>query len=124
MGTNGISKTILLCDDDRGIVDAMEIILTDFGYNVHVVTDGGEVYKKVIELKPDLILLDLWMPNMDGSATTQKLKSNDETKKIPVIIVSANNETERIAKESGADSFLSKPFEVTALEEKINQFLP
>jgi DNA-binding response OmpR family regulator len=106
---------ILVCDDDQGILDIVSIILESNDYQVKTLNNGKSIEKKISDYKPDLILLDLWMPGADGKEVTKILKRQELTKNIPIIIVSALNETEKISKEIGADGFLAKPFDMNDL---------
>jgi len=108
-------KKILVADDDASILEVMEIILKDAGYDLIIVTDGKVIEKKIIELKPNLVLLDIWMAGEDGGEIAKNLKASSATKDTPIIIVSANNDTAKIAKEAGADDFLAKPFDMHEL---------
>lgn len=114
MGKNQKFK-VLVCDDDEGILEVIKIILESNNYEVMTISSGKGIQKKILEFKPNLIFLDLWMPGIDGKEVTKLLKSNLETKGIPLIVVSALNETEKIATQIGADGFLSKPFDIDDL---------
>jgi DNA-binding response OmpR family regulator len=104
-------KKILVADDDSGILDVLQIILEDAGYEVALTSDGSSV-KLLKKPLPDLVLLDLWMSGIDGRDICSYLKKQEETKNLPVIIFSANKDTAIIAKECGADSYITKPFEM------------
>lgn len=111
-------KKILVADDDPGILDALRFMLEESGYQVDTTVDG-ETVAKMFEDKPDLLLLDIWMSGQDGRDICKALKAQDSTRHIPIIMVSANKDTERIAKEAGADDFLAKPFEMKDLLSKV-----
>lgn len=115
-------KKILIADDDPAILEAMQMMLEDAGYEVVTTVDGETVYKMEKEF-PDLLLLDIWMSGQDGRNICKFLKGQDLTKDIPIIMVSANRDTEQIAKDAGADDFLAKPFEMMELLEKVKKFL-
>lgn len=108
-------KRILVCDDDEGIAEVMRIMLEGAGYTVNIVNNGKSIQKKVAVFKPDLILLDIWMPGIDGKEITKLLKKEKSSSKIPIIVVSALNDTKKIADDSGADGFLPKPFDMDTL---------
>ncbi len=110
---------ILLCDDDEGVIEVIKIILEENGYEVKPLLNGKGIEKKVLEYKPDLIFLDIWMPGIDGKEVTKLLKSDSVTKQIPIIIVSALNEVDKIQNMIGADDFLAKPFEMQDLLAKV-----
>ena len=115
-------KKILVADDDPGIVDAMQILLEDEGYEVLTTMDGENVVQ-MFDQKPDLVFLDIWMSGVNGNTVCQKLKADENTKHVPVIMFSANRDTEQIATQCGADGFLSKPFEVKELIEIVHKYL-
>ncbi len=105
----------MVVEDDEGISGVMKIILEEDGYNVQLLTAGKAIQKRVINYSPNLILLDISMPGIDGREVTLLLKRNQDTKSIPIVVVSALNETEKIARDIGADDFLAKPFAMDAL---------
>jgi CheY-like chemotaxis protein len=116
------SKKIMIADDDTGILDAVEMMLEFEGYEVTSTVKGGEV----LELKnnyPDLLLLDIWMSGEDGTEICKKLKQQPETKRIPVILISASKDIEKSARDAGADDFLAKPFEMKNLLQKIERLI-
>ncbi len=108
-------KKILVCDDDQGILEVTKVILETNGYETVTLDNGRAIQKKVKSFKPDLILLDLWMPGIEGKEITYLLKKNPETKGIPLIIVSAVSELDKIAGSTSADGFLPKPFDMNEL---------
>ena len=117
------AKSILICDDDEGIVDVASIILKDAGYHVIELTESREIFDLVKKNKPDLILLDLWMPNLSGEEVTKQLKNNIDTNEIPIIILSSSRNTETIAKNIGADHFICKPFDIDELQTTVKQYI-
>lgn len=119
---NSIDKTILVADDDFAILHSVRMLLEDEGYHV-ITTDGDKTAQEVKEHLPDLILLDIWMSGTDGRDICKHLKSQARTKHIPIIMISARQDTEKIAKESGADDFVAKPFDIFNLLKKIEQYV-
>ncbi len=115
-------KQILIADDDHAILEAITLILNEAGYDVQTTLDGGTVIE-MSEDFPDLLLLDIWMSGVDGREVCLAWKKQDKTKNIPIIIVSANKDTEQIAKDVGADDFISKPFDMDMLLEKVARFI-
>ncbi len=105
---------ILVADDNAAILDALKIMLEEEGYEVETTVDGSRA-QNMKEPLPDLLLLDIWMSGMDGRDVCIYLKSRPATRDIPIIMVSATKDIERIAKDSGADDFISKPFEMENL---------
>ncbi len=107
-----MTKRILVVDDDNSIVECLRYLLEEAGFLVDTCADGSFVGKKLNGTRPDLILLDYWLPGENGGDITKKLKRKSETKHIPVIVISANyNVKERVYK-AGADDFLPKPFDI------------
>lgn len=117
------SKTILVCDDDEGILEVVQFVLERKEYQVIAVADSREVYQLIDKAKPDMLILDLWMPEIGGEEIAQTVKTNDGTKDIPVIILSAHAQTEKKAKNAGADDYLLKPFDIDALEALVDRYI-
>lgn len=109
------SRKILVCDDDEGIAEVMKVMLEGAGYTVAVVSNGKAIKKRVESYKPDLVLLDVWLPGIDGKEITKILKRDKNLSHVPVVVVSALNDTQKIAKSCGADDFLEKPFDMDTL---------
>jgi len=116
------SKKILIADDDSGIVDSLTMMLEMMGYDVDFTYDGATV-PDAAQKHADLILLDIFMSGHDGREICKKLKSNSETKNIPVLMISASHEIKQSAIDAGADDFLEKPFEMNALITKVNRLV-
>lgn len=115
-------RKILIIDDDRAILDALKIALEDAGYDVVIMEDG----RNVLEMKkdfPDIVLLDLWMSGLDGQQICKYFKSQKKLKHIPIIMFSANGQIKEIAKKAKADDFISKPFDLEEILEKIASFV-
>lgn len=117
--------TILVVDDDPAVADILSRFLVREGYNVTVAHTGKEALERVNERHPDLILLDVMMPEMDGFTTCQRLKDDRRTALIPVTMLTGSDDYEnrRRGIESGADDFLSKPFEQNILRARIRSQL-
>ncbi len=104
--------TILVADDDPDIVALSKTILEGEGYVVQTAYNGLEVFSRLEEQKPDLIILDIMMPQMDGWKVLQQLKGNADYSSIPVILITAKIQQENMARgyELGADYYIPKPF--------------
>jgi CheY-like chemotaxis protein len=100
-------KTILIADDDRSIGRMLRVLLTSEGYDVQLATDGRQALEIVAAAEPDLVLLDLQMPDMDGRTFLREFRRLGRT--APVVVVSAYN-AEQAMQELGATAALSKPF--------------
>jgi DNA-binding response OmpR family regulator len=107
-------KHILIVDDDASIGDILQMMLEDAGYTVEVQISGQNIHT-MQEPFPDLLFLDIRVSGMDGRAICQYLKSQDATRHIPIILLSANKDTRHMAQDAGADDFLTKPFEMQDL---------
>jgi CheY-like chemotaxis protein len=114
-------KRILVADDDTAILEVISMMLEDAGYDVKT-TVNGQTEKFVKEYSPHLILLDIWMAGMDGRVICKSLKGNKLTRHIPIVMISANKDTKKIAIESGADNFIEKPFEMDHLLATVAQY--
>lgn len=119
-----MSKRILICDDDTDILSICEYILTELGWEVILRTNCNDIVEAVHRLQPDVILMDNWIPDSGGVVATQLIKSDPELKKIPIIYFTANNDIRTLAREAGADTFLSKPFDIRELESVVLRILP
>lgn len=111
---------ILVVDDDIDILSVMEILLTMKGFEVEVTANGDNTFPKIEAFKPDIILLDVLISGQDGRIICRKLKSNNETRHIPVIMFSAHPGAAAAIAEYGADDFIAKPFDVANLLQKVN----
>jgi DNA-binding response OmpR family regulator len=117
-----MKKRILICDDDIDILEVTKIILQQ-DYQVETMAHCNDIFKYFELYAPDLILMDLWIPDLGGEAVTRLLKNSNKTQKIPVIIFSANNDIENVAKDAGADGYLRKPFDIVTLNNTIKTHL-
>lgn len=121
-----LGKNILVVDDDPDILDALQFTLEDAGYAV-VTSLKGDYAENLRDGNgglPDLIILDVLLSGKDGRLICRKLKSQDETRHIPIIMISAHPGARESVKEVGADDFLAKPFDVDALLARIAHHLP
>jgi two-component system alkaline phosphatase synthesis response regulator PhoP/two-component system response regulator VicR len=122
--TDGKRK-ILLADDEEDIKVIVQMYLETIGYDVVTAFDGLDAVEKAKEIKPDLILMDIMMPVIDGIEVTRQLKSQDETRDIPVVMLTAAAQSTMVdrAMKAGAADYISKPFEPDALKTVIDGIL-
>ena len=108
----GKPRKILVVDDERHIVRLVQVNLERAGYQVIAAFDGREALKKVASEKPDLIVLDVMMPVMDGFSALKQLRADAATKDIPVIMLTAKAQDADVFRgwASGVDMYLTKPF--------------
>lgn len=118
-------KKILLVDDEQDMVYAVKMQLEADGFRVLTAPDGQEGLDKARKEKPDLIILDLMLPKIDGYKICRMLKFDEKYKNIPVIIYTARAQEadEKLGYEVGADAYLTKPFDPQKLLAKINELL-
>lgn len=116
-----MSRKVLIADDDPDILEAMRLILEIGQYDVTVVEDGKTIIGQMKKLKPQLVLLDIWMSGVNGLDIYKEIKKDKDIGKIPVILVSASKGIKTDAQEVGANDFLAKPFEMQDLLEKIKK---
>ncbi|MEO3402876.1 response regulator [Mucilaginibacter sp. CAU 1740] len=116
-----MAETILIIEDDQDILDMMTYILQDEGFRVISSMESVAV-AYVQEIAPALILLDNRLADGFGRDICRKLKKDPATAGIPVVIVSAVNQLEQVAEESGADAYLPKPFDLEELVAMVRRF--
>jgi len=120
-----MKPTILIADDEPAGRKVLESVLVNQGYQLEFAVNGKEVLKKASELKPDLILLDLMMPEMDGMEVCQRLRKDQELAEVPIVMVTAlDDRNTRIASlDSGADDFVTKPIDRAELRARVNTII-
>jgi DNA-binding response OmpR family regulator len=116
------NKKIMIVDDEYTIRKLVALTLED-EYEIIKAESGNDALNK-INLKPDLIILDVMMPNLDGFSVCEALKSNKETQHIPIIMLTAKHQIEDVKKamEIGADEYITKPFEPSLLKQRIKLY--
>jgi len=110
----GAKRKIMVADDNPAILDAIKIMLEEEGYEVEASLNGAAA-QDMKEPLPDLLLLDIGMSGTDGGDICKLLKNTELTKRIPVVMISATKDLEQIAKDSGADDYIAKPFQMEHL---------
>lgn len=115
-------KKIFIVEDDQNVQDILKLVLEKAGYDIEISSDGQSVYNDR-DHWPNLFLLDKHLAGFDGLEICKFLKSNDHTRKIPVIMLSATPGIEPLAMAAGADDFMEKPFNTSVLMTKVAKFL-
>jgi DNA-binding response OmpR family regulator len=118
-------KKILLVDDSATILLMEKFIFRNDPYDVVTAGDGVEAIEKAVEHRPDLILLDLTMPRLDGLETCRQLRAREQTRAIPVIIVANRGEAATVQQgwDCGCDGFVMKPINAVELLTKVRSLL-
>ena len=115
--------TILVVEDEKNIARAVHDKLSREGYEVHFLSSGRAALEYLADHTPDLIILDLLMPEMDGFQVVRRLKENAHWKAIPILILSILSEEERV-RNLGADAYLTKPYKGADLIATVGKILP
>lgn len=121
-----MSKTILLVDDEPHVLEVLRVTLEDLGFALLEAEDGPKALKIAREQKPDLVILDVMLPNMSGLEVCRSLhETRDGDTRIPVIMLTARNgeEDEKAGYEAGADRYLTKPFSPLTLQSEVVKLL-
>lgn len=119
-----LSKTILVVEDNTDSRELVVKVLEAKGYQTIAAIDGEEAYRKAAEERPDLILMDISLPKLDGYEVTRRLKNNDELRNIPVVALTAHamkGDREK-ALQAGCDGYITKPINVRELVGQITPF--
>ena len=117
-----MAVSVLVVEDDRNIQELLQLYLEKEGYAVTVASDGGQGLAKFRSIKPDLVLLDVMMPVMDGWAVCKAIRADSQT---PIIMLTAKGETDDKVSglKSGADDYVTKPFEMKELLARVEAVL-
>lgn len=120
-----MNKRILVVDDEMYIVNILDFTLGSEGFKVVSAANGEEALRKALEITPDLIVLDVMMPKIDGYEVCRALKAKEETKHIPVILLTAKDRDadREKGREVGAELYMTKPFSPTRLLEEVRALL-
>lgn len=120
-----MKKKILVVEDEAELTEAIQIRLEQAGYEVLIAYDGQQALEKARGENPDLVVLDLMLPKIDGYKVCRMLKFDEKYKKIPIVMLTARaqEKDENLGYEVGADAFITKPFKYQALLSKIRELL-
>ena len=119
-------KKILIVDDENDIVETIQFVLESQGYSCITAYDGEKGLKKAKDNNPDLIILDVMMPNINGFKICRLLKFDAKYKNIPIIMLTARSQQEdkNIGTETGADLYMTKPFDIEELVKNVKSLCP
>jgi DNA-binding response OmpR family regulator len=121
----GVSKKILVVDDEPDVLSLLTVMLKAQGYEVVTAADGQEALEKARNVEPDLILLDIMLPKLDGYKVARMLKFDEKYNHIPIIMLTAKiqEKDKQMGLEMGANEYVTKPFDTTLLIEKVKEVL-
>jgi DNA-binding response OmpR family regulator len=120
-----VSRRILVVDDDPRLLHVVSMYLSIEGYDVDTAPNGEEGLQHLEVQRPDLVILDVMMPGIDGLEACRRIKSNPETRQIPVVLFTALSRTDDVesGRAAGANRFINKPFSLIGLGAVIRSFL-
>ncbi len=118
-------KKILIVDDEQDIVESLKFVLEAADFNCYCAFNGEDGLRLAKEIVPDLIILDVMMPKINGYKISRLLKYDKKYKDIPILMVTARSQEEdkQIGEETGADEYITKPFELDDVVKKVEQYL-
>ena len=115
-------KTILICDDEPALRELIRATLDD-GYRFAEASDGITALELVREVEPDVVILDLMLPRLGGLEVLARLRADEQLRQVPVLVITAWNETREDVLAAGAADFATKPFDPEALKTSIEKLL-
>ena len=118
-----MAEKILVADDEQEIRNLLDHFLKGQGYEVVLAADGNEALKIAAEENPQVIILDIKMPGLDGLEVCKQLKENEQTKLIPVIVITGFEDNKMEALNRGADDFVNKPFDMAEISSRVRSAL-
>jgi CheY-like chemotaxis protein len=121
-GSEGASTCVLIAEDHHDSREALRSLLEVYGYRVHTAVDGREAVDKALSLRPDLILMDIMMPHIDGFEATRRLRSLPEFRQVPIIALTAMEGARDMVMSAGCDDYLSKPIDVRTFLDRVRRW--
>ena len=123
--TENSKKKILIVDDEPDIVETLKFLIESEGFESITAMDGEEALRKAKEENPDVMILDVMLPKINGYKVCRLLKFDNKYKHIPILMVTARSQEEDkvIGEETGADEYITKPFDINELLQKIHLYL-
>lgn len=120
-----MAKTIVIADDEPYVLRSLEFILKKEGYKVVTATNGADAFDRVNDSAPDLVFLDIQMPQMDGNTVCRKLREDPSKKDLYIVMITAKGqEADRIhSLEMGANEYITKPFSPRKLVSRVKEIL-
>jgi DNA-binding response OmpR family regulator len=120
-----MSKKVLVVDDEQDIVETLKFMIELEGYECYCAYDGEQGLNKAKEIMPDLIILDVMMPVMNGYKVSRMLKFDTRYKDIPVLMLTARSQEsdKELGEETGANEYITKPFDINFVMERVKAYL-
>ena len=118
-----MAKRVLIFDDDTDILEISKFVLEKRGFEVFTEQSCTNVIEDLKKYKPDVVIMDNWIPEIGGVEATRIIKSDPEFGKTPVILFTASKDIRSLTKEAGADAFIAKPFNLEEMEETVENVL-
>ena len=120
---SGDRPAVLVIDDEKAYTKVMAMVLGEYGFDSFPANSAKDAWELLARMTPDLVLLDVMMPEIDGITFLGELRSNAEFRAVPVLVVTAYTETREKALQAGASGYLKKPFSAQQLRDSISEFL-
>lgn len=117
------TNKVIVCDDDPDIINVVMSILQTDGYETIPVENSTQLYQAMDDHQPQLLIVDLWMPLLNGEDIIRKIRSHPVRSATPILLLSASMVGDRVGMQAGADAFLAKPFEMTELLQVVKQLI-
>lgn len=116
-------KTVLLTDDNEDMVELVKLVLSGAGYNLITAADGEEAVRTCLEERPDLVLMDIKMPNMDGFTATEHLRTQGFDKPIIILSASEKEQDRERARQVGCNGYILKTMDMAEVETLLDKYL-
>jgi CheY-like chemotaxis protein len=113
------AATVLIAEDHPDSREALRSLLEVYGYRVHTAVDGREAVDKALALQPDLILMDIMMPHIDGFEATRRLRATEHFRQVPIIALTAMEGARDLVISAGCDDYLGKPIDVRTFLDRV-----
>lgn len=115
--------SILVAEDHPDSRDALRTLLEAYGYRVFLAEDGREAVHRAVEFQPDLILMDIMMPGVDGLQATRELREREDVRQVPILALTAMEGGRARAMEAGCDDYITKPIDLSVFFKKLQKWL-
>lgn len=116
-------KCVLIFDDDLEILILCKMILKKENYRVETRTICDNIIEDIKTLDPDIVLMDLWLPKIGGAEAVKLMREHNDTRDVPVLLFSANDEIDKISRSSAANGYVRKPFDIGAFKSEIEKWI-